>query len=90
MIEERVYDIGAAVALEVGKNRMESLARCRKRPTSSTGIAGKWKPTRVTTASFRTIRSRDTPAATSSVLKPYGVWAVIAPSISRLRSPAGR
>jgi 1-pyrroline-5-carboxylate dehydrogenase len=30
LIEERVYDIGAAVALEVGKNRMESLGEVQE------------------------------------------------------------
>src|SRR6185503_13859439 len=30
LVEERVYDIGAAVALEVGKNRMESLGEVQE------------------------------------------------------------
>src|SRR5881392_1901887 len=36
LIEERVYHIAAALALEVGKNRMEALERCRRRRTFST------------------------------------------------------
>jgi len=36
LIEERVYEIGAAMSLEVGKNRMEALEKCRRQRTFST------------------------------------------------------
>ena len=39
LIEERVYHIGAALALEVGKNRMESLGEAQETADFFTGYA---------------------------------------------------
>ena len=76
LIEERVYTIGAAVALEVGKNRMESLGETQETADFF----------RVYAAEFERNhgfdhRMPDDPldgwaSHNRSVLKPYGVWAV--------------
>ena len=43
LIDERIFSLGAAMALEVGKNRMEFLATLLKQPISSVMPAIKWK-----------------------------------------------
>src|SRR5688572_15537022 len=79
LIEERVYEIGAAVALEVGKNRMESLGEVQE-----TADLMRWYCDQMeANAGF----IRDLPndplagfvSRNRSVLKPYGAWIVIAP-----------
>jgi 1-pyrroline-5-carboxylate dehydrogenase len=79
LIEERVYEIGAAVALEVGKNRMESLGEVQETADLFTWYCDQMEAN----DGFQ----RDLPSdplagwlsRNRSVLKPYGVWAVIAP-----------
>ncbi len=79
LIEERVYDIGAAVALEVGKNRMESLGEVQE-----TADLFAWYCDQMEANDGFDRRLPDDPLAgfvsrNRSVLKPYGAWAVIAP-----------
>ncbi len=79
LIEERVYDIGAAVALEVGKNRMESLGEVQE-----TADLIDWYGDRMEASEGfdRVLPDDPLPGFKShnrSVLRPYGVWAVIAP-----------
>ncbi len=79
LIEERVYDISAAVALEVGKNRMESLGEVQEtadlvywycdQMQANDGFAKQ-----LPDDPLEGFRSRNRTA-----LKPYGPWAVIAP-----------
>lgn len=79
LIEERVYDIGAAVALEVGKNRMEALGE----------VAETAEFFRIYCDEFERHDGFDhalpddpLPGWAShnrSVMKPYGPWAVITP-----------
>jgi 1-pyrroline-5-carboxylate dehydrogenase len=57
LIEERVYQIGAALALEVGKNRMESLGETQETADFFTG--------RATTSVCPTIRCRTSGHATA-------------------------
>jgi 1-pyrroline-5-carboxylate dehydrogenase len=79
LIEERVYEIGAALALEVGKNRMESLGEVQETADLIAWYCGQME------ANHGFVRDLpDDPLAgfrsrNRSVLKPYGVWAVIAP-----------
>ncbi|GAB4469988.1 MAG: L-glutamate gamma-semialdehyde dehydrogenase [Burkholderiaceae bacterium] len=78
-IEERVYDIAAAVALEVGKNRMEALGEVQETADLFTWYCDQMEAN----DGF----ARDLPndplagwvSRNRTVLKPYGVWAVIAP-----------
>jgi 1-pyrroline-5-carboxylate dehydrogenase len=79
LIEERVYDIGAAMALEVGKNRMEALGEVQE-----TADLIDWYCTQMedNQGYDRVLPNDPLPGYSSrnrSVLKPYGVWAVIAP-----------
>jgi 1-pyrroline-5-carboxylate dehydrogenase len=74
-----VYDIGAAVALEVGKNRMESLGEVQETADLIT-----WYCDRMEEAGGfdRELPNDPLPGFTSrnrSVLRPYGAWVVIAP-----------
>jgi 1-pyrroline-5-carboxylate dehydrogenase len=79
LIEERVYDIGAAVALEVGKNRMESLGEVQETADLIAWYCAQMEANQ----GYDRILPHDPLKAyvsrNRSVLKPYGVWAVIAP-----------
>jgi acyl-CoA reductase-like NAD-dependent aldehyde dehydrogenase len=79
LIEQRVYSIGAAVALEVGKNRMEALGEVQETADLIT-----WYCDQMEAADGFARALPDDPLSgfisrNRSVLKPYGVWAVIAP-----------
>ncbi|MGE5093967.1 MAG: aldehyde dehydrogenase family protein [Betaproteobacteria bacterium] len=79
LIEERVYDISAAVALEVGKNRMESLGEVQE---TADLIAWYCEQMEAHGGFVRDLPNDPLPGFTSrnrSVLKPHGVWSVIAP-----------
>ena len=79
LIEERVYEIGAAVALEVGKNRMESLGEVQETADLFTWYCDQMEAH----GGFdRELPNDPLPGFVSrnrTVLKPYGVWAVVAP-----------
>lgn len=78
-IEKRVYEIGAAMALEVGKNRMEALGDVQETADliyyscdSMERNDGFIKPMGVDPlVGYK--------SSNVSVLKPYGVWVVISP-----------
>ena len=79
LLEERVYAIGAAVALEVGKNRMEALGETQETADFFSGYAAELERNE-----FYDRALPDDPLAgfrshNRTVLKPYGVWAVITP-----------
>jgi len=79
LIEERVYDIAAALTLEVGKNRMEALAEVQETADFFTLYTAEFERSGAFDRALP-----DDPLATyrshnRSVLKPYGVWVVIAP-----------
>lgn len=79
LIEERVYAISAAVAMEVGKNRMEAIGEVQE-----TADLIDWYGDRMEEAQGfdRVLPDDPLPNHRShnrSVLRPYGVWAVIAP-----------
>ena len=78
LIEERVYEISAAVALEVGKNRMEALGEVQETADFFTLYCRDYE------AGGFDHALPDDPLTgyashNRSVMKPYGVWAVIAP-----------
>jgi 1-pyrroline-5-carboxylate dehydrogenase len=79
LIEERVYDIAAALALEVGKNRMEALGEVQEVADFFRYYASEMERNdgfllRLPDDPLENFRSHN-----CSVLKPYGVWAVISP-----------
>ena len=79
VIEQRVYRIAAAVALEVGKNRMEAIGEVQETADLIDWYCDQMEQN----AGFM----RDLPndpvkgfvSRNRTVLKPYGPWAVIAP-----------
>jgi acyl-CoA reductase-like NAD-dependent aldehyde dehydrogenase len=79
LLEERVYAIGAALSLEVGKNRMEALGETQETAEFFSGYAAELERN-----GFYDHALPDDPLTgfrshNRSVLKPYGVWAVITP-----------
>jgi 1-pyrroline-5-carboxylate dehydrogenase len=79
LIEARVYEIGAVLALEVGKNRMEALGEAQEtadliryacdRMEASDGYV--YPMARDPVAGFTSVNT--------SAMKPWGPWVVIAP-----------
>lgn len=79
LIEQRVYAISAAVALEVGKNRMEALGEVQETADLIT-----WYCDRMEEAGGFDRALPDEPltgwrSRNRTVLKPWGAWAVVAP-----------
>ena len=78
IIAERVYDIAAALCLEVGKNRLEALGEAQETADffqlyCDDFLKGNFDHT-LPDDPVQGFRSRN-----RSVMKPYGVWAVISP-----------
>ena len=79
LLEERVYFIGAAVAMEVGKNRMEALGEVQE---TADLIAYYCAQMEANDGFVKPMTADPLVGFISenvSVLKPYGVWLVIAP-----------
>lgn len=79
MIDERIFEIGAAMALEVGKNRMESLG-----DVAETADLIRYSCYQMEkNGGFIVEMGRDPlvgyTSTNTSVLRPYGVWLVISP-----------
>ena len=79
LIEKRIFELGAAMALEVGKNRMESLGDVQE-----TADLMYWSAQMVEENNgFVKPMGKDPlvgyDAANVSVLKPYGVWLIVSP-----------
>ncbi len=78
-IEKRIFDLGAAMALEVGKNRMESLGDVQETADLMYYSALMMEQN----DGFVRQMGRDPlvgyEATNISVLRPYGVWLVISP-----------
>lgn len=79
LIEERVYDIAAALTLEVGKNRMEALGETQETADFFYAYCDDFERQQ----GFDRVLPND-PLTTHvsrnrSVMKPYGVWVVITP-----------
>jgi 1-pyrroline-5-carboxylate dehydrogenase len=79
IIEERIFDLGAAMALEVGKNRMESLGDVQETADLMYYSALMVEQN----DGFIKEMGKDPlvgyEARNVSVLKPYGVWLIISP-----------
>ena len=79
LIEERVYTIGAVLALEVGKNRMEALGEAEETAAFFSGYAAEFERNGGYDRSLPDDPLEGWASHNRSVLKPHGVWAVIAP-----------
>jgi 1-pyrroline-5-carboxylate dehydrogenase len=79
LIEERVYRIGAALALEVGKNRMESLGETQETADFFTGYAAEFERNQGYDLPMPDDPLTDYRSHNRTVLKPHGVWGVIVP-----------
>jgi 1-pyrroline-5-carboxylate dehydrogenase len=79
LIEKRVYEIAAALALEVGKNRLEALGDVQE----AADLIAYYCDAMERNGGFIRPMGRDPlkgyTATNVSVLRPYGVWAVISP-----------
>ncbi len=79
LIEERVYEIAAALCLEVGKTRMEGLGEAQETADFFSGYARMYESNGFYDRALPDDPLREWRSRNRSVLKPYGVWAVIAP-----------
>lgn len=79
LIEERVYDISAAVALEVGKNRMEAIGEVQETADFFNGYCDDFERQQGFVHALPDEPLRDFKSRNRSVMKPYGAWAVISP-----------
>ncbi len=79
LIEERVYRISAAVALEVGKNRMEALGEVQETADFFYCYCDDFENNQGFDHPLPDDPLPDYVSHNRSVMKPYGVWAVIAP-----------
>jgi len=79
LIDERIYEMGAAMTLEVGKNRMESLGDIAETADLVRYACYQMEKNE----GYRVEMYRDPlvgfNSVNYSVLKPYGVWLVISP-----------
>lgn len=78
-LEERVYELAAALVLEVGKNRMEALGEAQETVDFFRHYADDFEAH----AAFDHVLPNDpvegAVSRNRSILRPYGVWVVIAP-----------
>src|SRR6266481_3137820 len=79
LIEERVYEIGAAMSLEVGKNRMEALGEVQETADFFNLYADDYAGHNGFDNPLPDDPLPDFRSHNRSVMKPYGVWVVIAP-----------
>ena len=79
IIEKRIFELGAAMALEVGKNRMESLGDVQETADlmSYSALMVEQNKGFIKTMGKDPLTGYD--ATNTSVLRPYGVWLVISP-----------
>ncbi|MDK1027932.1 MAG: aldehyde dehydrogenase family protein [Anaerolineae bacterium] len=79
VIEDRIFDLGAAMALQVGKNRMESLGDVQETADLMVYAAQMMEENN----GFINEMGKDPlvgyDATNQSVMRPYGVWLVISP-----------
>ena len=89
LIEERVYTIAAALCLEVGKNRMEAIGETQEAADFFSGYADDFVRNEGFSRALADDPLTDFTSHNRSVLKPHGVWAVIAPFNFPLALAAG-
>ena len=78
-IEKRVYEIGAVVSLEVGKNRMEALGDVQETADLISYACDQMEANGGYLKQMGVDPLVGYKATNASVLRPYGVWVVISP-----------
>ncbi|MGH8306467.1 MAG: aldehyde dehydrogenase family protein, partial [Steroidobacteraceae bacterium] len=89
LIEERVYDIAAALTLEVGKNRMEALGEAQEAADFFYTYCDDFERQDGFDRALPDDPLTSHVARNRSVLKPYGAWVVITPFNFPLALAAG-
>jgi len=79
LIEERVYDMGAALTLEVGKNRMEALGEAQETADFFSCYCDDFERQGGFDRALPDDPLMSHVSHNRSVLKPYGAWVVITP-----------
>jgi 1-pyrroline-5-carboxylate dehydrogenase len=79
IMEERVYDIAAALVLEVGKNRMEALGEAQETVDFFRCYADDIESHHGYEVELPNDPLEGFVSRNRSVLRPYGVWGIIAP-----------
>jgi len=79
ILEERVYEIAAALVLEVGKNRLEALGEAQECVDFFRVYADDFESHKGYEFDLPNDPSNVFVSRNKSVMRPYGVWAVIAP-----------
>ena len=79
LIEERVYEMSAAVALEVGKNRMEALGDIAEAADLMRYACDQMELHKGYAVPMGRDPLKGYRASNTSILRPYGVWLVISP-----------
>lgn len=79
LIEDRVYEIGAALALEVGKNRMEALGEAQETADLIAYYCDQMEANHGYLRPMLPDPLTGFASENTSVLKPHGVWLVVAP-----------
>ncbi|MEO6264910.1 MAG: aldehyde dehydrogenase family protein [Luteimonas sp.] len=79
IMEERVYDIAASLTLEVGKNRLEALAEAQETVDFFNLYADDFESHAGYEHELPNDPLTGMVARNRSVMRPYGVWVVIAP-----------
>ena len=79
ILEERVYEIAAALTLEVGKNRLEALGEAQECVDFFNVYADDFESHKGYEFELPNDPSTHFVSRNRSVMRPYGVWAVIAP-----------
>jgi len=89
LLEERVYDIAAALTLEVGKNRMEALGEAREAADFFQTYCDDFEREHGFDRELPNDPMTSYVSRNRSVLKPYGAWVVITPFNFPLALAAG-
>lgn len=79
LIEKRIFELGAAMALEVGKNRMESLGDVQETADLMYWPAQMMEENNGFIKPMGKDPLTDFDSTNVSVLRPYGVWLIISP-----------
>jgi 1-pyrroline-5-carboxylate dehydrogenase len=75
-LSEQVYDLAALLTLEIGKTRLEAVGEAEEAAEFFRYYSGRWR----TDGGFeQPMAGASARERTLSVLRPHGVWAVIAP-----------
>ena len=79
LIEERVYFLGAAIALEVGKNRMEALGEAQETADLIAYYCDRMEENNGYVRPMANDPLGGFVSENTSAMRPYGVWLVVAP-----------